>query len=142
MQDLNERQSQLFFLIATLIARHKASDFESIVDDDVAEAAGTLAATFETAVRGVIYEHRTTSVPAGRLASTLKAALAEAAGGAGSLFERDAALILRRLENTARRIRETDPTNRRAFLGLIERVVHRTDETPPDAAGAPRLIVP
>jgi hypothetical protein len=40
MRDLNDRQSQLFFLLASLIARYKAPDLESIVDDDVAEAAG------------------------------------------------------------------------------------------------------
>ena len=87
---------------------YKSPDLESIVDDDVAEAAGTLAATFETAGRGVIYEHRTASIPAGRLLAALKAGLAEAANGAGSPFERDAAVILRRIEQAARRTKEVD----------------------------------
>jgi hypothetical protein len=142
MRDLNARQSQLFFLAATLIARYKSVELESVVDDDVAEAAGTLAATFETAARGVIYEHRTTSIPAGRLGAALKAALSEAAGGAGSAFERDAAIVLRRIEQAARRLKELDTTNARALIGLLARVVRRTDEGPPEAVGAPRLIVP
>jgi len=142
MRDLNIRQSQLLFLTATLIARHKSSELESIVDDDVAEAAGTLAATFETASRGVIYEHRTASIPATRLVTTLKAALAEAAGNAGSAFERDAAVILRRIEEAARRMKDVDAVNSRAFIGLLERVVQRPDEVPPESESEPRLIVP
>ena len=69
MRDLNERQSQLFFLIAhvsrPLSSRRNCS---ALIDDDVAEAAAALAATFETASRGVIYEHRPASLPAERLA--------------------------------------------------------------------------
>jgi hypothetical protein len=142
IQDLNARQSQLFFLIATLIARYKSPELESIVDDDVAQAVGTLTATFETAARGVIYEHRTASLPAGRLVTALKAALAEAASGAGSPFERDAAVILRRIEQAARRMTELDGLNSRAFIGLLERVVQRPDEAPPESGREPRLIVP
>jgi class 3 adenylate cyclase len=40
-------------------------------DDDVADAAGALAATFETAARGVIYEHAPESLVARRLADDL-----------------------------------------------------------------------
>jgi len=142
MRDLNDRQSQLFFLIATLIARYKSPDLESIVDEDVAQAAGTLAATFETAARGVIYEHRTASIPAGRLVAALKAALAEAASGAGSPFERDAAVILRRIEQAARRMNEVDATNSCAFIGLLDRVVQRPSDAPEEPKAEPRLIVP
>src|SRR5215467_13237695 len=46
MRDLNNRQSQLLFLIATVIAKYRESELSSILDDDVAEASGTLAATF------------------------------------------------------------------------------------------------
>jgi hypothetical protein len=145
LRDLNTRQSQLFFLVATLIARYRSSELEAIVDDDVTQAAGTLAATFETAARGVIYEHRAASIPAARLATALKAALAEAAQGAGSPFERDAAVILRRIEQAARRMTEAGSSNRRAFIALLERVVQRPpgeNEAPSDSDGEPRLIVP
>jgi hypothetical protein len=148
LRDLNARQSQLFFLIAALLARYKPSELESIVDDDVVQAAETLAATYETAARGVIYEHRAASIPAARLAAALKAALAEAAGGGGSAFERDAAVILRRLEQAARRVNEAGPPNSRAFLALLDRVVSRPpggndgNDTPVEPAGESRLIVP
>jgi hypothetical protein len=143
LRDLNARQSQLFFLMATVVARYRSSELESIVDEDVVQAAGTLAATFETAARGVIYEHRAASVPAARLATALKAALAEATGGAGSSFERDSALILRRIEQAARRVMETSPPNSRAFIGLLERVAQQQrDEASPESGNESRLIVP
>lgn len=146
LQDLNTRQSQLFFLVATLIARYRSSELESIVDDDVAQAAGTLAATFETASRGVIYEHRPASIPAARLATTLKTALAEAGRGAGSPFERDAAVILRRVEQAARRVIEAGSPNARSFIVLLERVTSRGGndgpDAPPEPGNEPRLIVP
>jgi len=148
LQDLNTRQSQLFFLVATLIARYRSSELESIVDDDVAQAAGTLAATFETAARGVIYEHRPASIPAARLATTLKTALAEAGRGAGSPFDRDAAVILRRVEQAARRVIEAGSPNARSFIVLLDRVTSRAPggsdgpDAPPESGNEPRLIVP
>ena len=48
-----------------------------MIDADVADAAGALAATYETSARGVIYEHQTQSLPAERLRSELRAALME-----------------------------------------------------------------
>ena len=69
----------------------------------MAEAAAALAATFETAARGVIYEHRPASLPAERLATALKPVLAEAGKGSASAFERDAAVVLRRLEEAVAR---------------------------------------
>jgi hypothetical protein len=150
LQDLNTRQSQLFFLVATLIARYRSSELESIVDDDVAQAAGTLAATFETAARGLIYEHRPASIPAARLGTALKTALAEAGRGGGSPFERDATVILRRIEQAARRITEAGPPNARAFIALLERMTTRppdngtdgSDAAPAESGNEPRLIVP
>jgi hypothetical protein len=151
LQDLNTRQSQLFFLVASLVARYRSSELESIVDDDVVQATGTLAATFETAARGVIYEHRPSSIPAARLATALKTALAEAGRGGGSPFERDAAVILRRVEQAARRMTEAGPPNARTFIALLDRVISRppggnNEDDGSDGSGEPgkepRLIVP
>ena len=47
-----------------------------MVDADVAEAAGALAASFETASRGVVYEHPAASPTAESLRRELKAFLA------------------------------------------------------------------
>jgi hypothetical protein len=146
MRDFNERQSQLFFLILTFLVRYDPPQLQPLIDDDVGEAAAALAATFETASRGVIYEHRPASLPAERLMSALKPLLAEVGAGGGSAFERDAAVVLRRLEDAARDARAVEQENRRALLDVVGRVISRGvpggDADTPPAAPEPRLIVP
>jgi hypothetical protein len=146
MRDLSERQSQVLFLLATLLLRYNPPELQALIDDDIAEAAGALAGTFETASRGVIYEHQPASLPAARLATSLKALLAEAGKGAPSSFERDAAVVLRRLEESARSLHAVDGSNRRRFLDLLGRIIRRPDgDRGGDDRAAPepsRLIVP
>ena len=149
MRDFSQRQSQLFFLINTFLVRYEPPELQALLDADVAEAAAALAGTFETASRGVIYDHRPASLPAERLSGALKTVLAEAGRGAGSAFERDAAVVLRRLAEAVRDVRALEQDNRRAFLDLLGRVISRTPDkggpdAGPDAGSAPpsRLIVP
>ena len=143
-RDFNDRQSQIFVLIATFLLHYAPPDLHGVIDDDVAEAAGALASTFETAARGVIYEHRPASLPAERLATELKQMLAEAGKGATSSFDRDAGVVLRRLEEAVRDLRAADHATGRAFLDLIARVMPKNAVTASsDAAAEPsRLIVP
>ena len=76
-----------------------------IIDTDVADAAGALAATYETSARGVIYEHQTQSLPAQRLLSDLQAALTELGrDGGGRLVEREAPYALRAIERGVRAV--------------------------------------
>jgi hypothetical protein len=146
MRDLNDAQSQLFFLLSSFLIRYEPPELQPLIDDDVAEAAAALAATLETSSRGVIYEHRPASLPAERLLNALKPVLAQVDGHGRTAFERDAAVVLRRIEEAARGARDADGSNRRAFLDLLARVVRKTDETSLDAAAGspegPRLIVP
>ena len=147
MRDFNQRQSQLFFVITSFLVRHQPDDLQRLIDDDVAEMADAMAATFETASRGVIYEHSPASLPAQRLAVAIKPHILEAGGAhGGTAFERDAAVVLRRLKEAARDRRALEPDNRTAFLDLLGRVI-RT-EAPGGSTGAPeakndppRLIV-
>jgi len=148
VRDFSERQSQLFFLIATFLLGYQPPELHPLIDDDVAEGAAALASTFETAARGVIYDHRPASLAADRMIAGLKPMLVDAGRGAGSAFERDAAVVLRRVEASVRQVRGQDPDNRRTFLELLRRVVR---ESPPDGsadrAAAPtpapqRLILP
>jgi hypothetical protein len=148
MRDFDQRQSQLFLLINSFLLRYQAPELQPLVDDDVAEAMGALAATYETAARGLIYEHRPASLPAERLVTALKPILAKAGEGGGSAFERDVAVVLRRAEEAVHEVRATDPENRRAFVEFLPRVVIRrpdADQEPPigpESAGPSRLIIP
>ena len=123
IRDLSEQQSRLFFLITTFLARYDAPELQAPIDEDVIEAMAALAATFETASRGLIYDHRPASVLAERLTTALKPVLAEAGKGAGASFPRDAAVVLRRLEEAVRDVRALEENNRLAFLDLLRRVI-------------------
>jgi hypothetical protein len=160
MDDLNERQSRLFFLLLTFIATHPGTrtgaaarnDFETLtldtlVDKDVADALGAVAATYETAVRGVIYEHRAPSPHAERLTHELTPLLAEAGRHSGPGFPRDAAVVLRRVESAAREAMSRTESGRRAFLDLVGRIMQRQlqehESSGADKAGEPpRIIMP
>jgi hypothetical protein len=144
MRDFTDRQTQLFFLTASVLVRYQPPELQTLVDEDVAAAAGALAGTFETAARGVIYEHRAPSLAAERLAAALKPVLLEAGKGvAGTAFERDAALVLRRLEEAA--LKGGDANNRRAFVEMLGRVIKPRDAAPDPSTERreeSRLIIP
>jgi hypothetical protein len=144
VRDLNQRQGQLLMLVFTFLVRYEPPPLQPLVDDDVAAAAAALAATFETATRGVIYEHRPASGSAARLIAELKPLLTESGKGAGSAFDRDVAFVLRRVEQAVRDARAQQAEDRRAFLGLLERMMSRMprEAAAPAAEASPRLIVP
>lgn len=146
LRDFSERQSQLFLLVATFLIRYEAPELQPVIDDDAAEAMASLAATYETAARGLIYEHRPASLPAERLVSGLKPLLTEAGQGGGSAFDRDAAAVLRRVAEAIGDLRATTADNRRAFLDLLSRLVRNTTDAEHVAAehqpAASRLLLP
>jgi hypothetical protein len=142
--DLNDRQSRLFFLILTALARYEMPDLSPLIDDDVAEALAALGATYETSARGVIYEHQPIATSAQRLMNALKPALAAWGRGAAG-FEREAAVVLRRLEAAARETKTDGAGRGRAFVDLVGRVVRQMGEAnhdDNDRADAPRVIIP
>jgi hypothetical protein len=143
MRDLNERQAQLFVRANTLILRYQPPELQPLIDEDVAAAVVSVAATYETASRGVIYEHRATSAAAERLASALKPLLAAANQSGGTAFERDVAVVFNKIGEAVTAVRPMDAPNRRAYLDLLGRMLRvNPQEAPPTAADAPRLIVP
>jgi hypothetical protein len=137
IQRLTERQYQLFFLFQTVIARHKPEGFARLVDDDVAEAAAALAATLETSARGVIYEHGTTSLLAQRLVTEMKGLLAELGQQGARVYDGEAAIVLRAIEQGARVARNDAEGGDVAYLSLIARLLKDTSQGPHKPAGAP-----
>jgi hypothetical protein len=141
IQELTERQYQLFFLFHTLIARHAPEGFARLVDDDVAEAAASLAATLETAARGVIYEHTAPSAPARRLSGELKAMLAEMGEQGATVYDREAAIVLRAIERGARETGRVEPGDV-AYLTLMGRLLQHDRAGAAAPAEPPSLIIP
>jgi hypothetical protein len=142
MRDFSQRQTHLFFMIATFFVRYDPPELHPLIDDDIAAATGALAATFETASRGVIYEHRPASLPAERLVTSLKPLLAEAGKGGGTAFEREAAVVLRRFGDAVKDVRALDPEDRRACLDMLVRMIASAGAADAEAAEPTRLIVP
>jgi inorganic triphosphatase YgiF len=134
LRDLDRQQAALFFLTCASIRRHQPAVLQPLFDEDVVEAAAALASTFDTAERGVVYEHRPSSVPAERLVAALKAAFTEAGRHSGASFGRDAALVLHRVEEAAREMAGHDPGHRRAFLDLLGRILQRDESAAPDGS--------
>jgi len=142
IRHLTERQHQLFFLFQSLIARHTPEGFVRLVDDDVRDAAAAVAATFETAARGVIYEHAAASRPAQRLASEMKAMLADMQKQGVKVYERAHARVLRAIEKGARETRKVDP-GEASYLTLMARLLQRNrGETQVSSAEERSLIIP
>src|SRR5258705_1867263 len=141
LQGLTERQHQLFFLFQSLIARHTPEGFARLLDDDVAEAAASVAATLETAARGVIYEHAAQSLPAQRLATEMTTMLAEMRQQGAAVYDREAAITLRAIERGARDARNTEPGDA-SYLTLMARLLqrNRTSAAQP-AAEPPRSLI-
>jgi hypothetical protein len=110
-----------------------------------------VAATLETAGKGIIYEHRAVAIPAQRISDLISAAIQDLvtrAGSDGARLERDAAKALRALERTAREARKELPDGTRpdtSWLALASRIFSgaqsplKSDAAPEPAA--PKLVV-
>jgi hypothetical protein len=134
---VSEPQLQLFFLLQSTIVRFKPDAFSDLSDRDVADAAAALAASLETAGRGVLYEHQTSGAAAGALRRELKQLL-EQVGGGGSRFDREAAEVLRGIERGARHETLGAGAGPRDYLSLVARVLQER----PAKAAPPSLILP
>ena len=140
-------------LLQSVVVRHAADAVPAVLDADIAEAAAAVAATLETARKGVIYEHEAATVPARRLAAALRDMLKALNPGAANLarLETDSAIALRRIEQGARTAAgalEGDPP--RAYLGVLRRLVpgvtgdpvHGDTEAEGGSSAGGPLIVP
>ena len=149
---LGRRQYQLFFVVQTTIYRLAETDEMPVNDDVVRDTAQALAATYETASKGIIYEHRPSSLPAERLARELKPLLEGKDGRGPVASERDLLEVLRRVERAATDARKTLDGGTHAYLDLVGRVMRPSsdgdtedsDGTAPakTADPAPSVIIP
>jgi hypothetical protein len=141
VSDLTETQYRLLVFFQSLALKHASGAIPPVMDVDIADAAAAVAATLETAGKGIIYEHQAVSVPAQRLSSELGRGLAEITAQAGSQrgkLERDAALVLRRIERAARTA-DTALTGDEPpiYLRLLNRMLQPTGPTAEEESAAP-----
>ena len=93
------------------------------LDADLESAAAALAATAETAQRGVLYEHQPEGPVAARLARAMSAPLAEAASAGVQRLDASTAAAMRRVEAAVQEFRRTGPTAPDAYLAFLGRVL-------------------
>ena len=146
LQGLSERQARLFLMLAAIVARHQSDLLQKLVDEDIAQATAALAATLETASRGIVYDHRPDSLPAQRLMTELKTLTAEVSQTAGSSIDRDAAIALRRIEQAAKMTAAAaQGTGLQQLLARVLAPPAGADgevQAPAAQAPAPSLIIP
>jgi hypothetical protein len=100
----------------------------------VAEAARSIAATLETASRGVIYDHVPASLSAQRLAGEMRTLLAQLREQGATVYDGEVAIALRAIEQGARDVRAQSAGGETAYLELMSRLL-RVNRAAKDAAG-------
>lgn len=145
---LEPRQYELFFFVQQLLHGIDRVGRLPIDDRTVRESAEALAKTYETASKGIIYEHQASSPPAERLSQELKPLLDDPpAAGGPKAGERDVASVLRCVERAAAGAEAALEGGGRAYLELAGRLAKPAAGVPkPDrrdeAGDEPRIIVP
>ena len=125
---LSERQYQLFFLVQGTLHQLAVAGELPVDDDVIRDTAQALAATYETASKGIIYEHRPSSLHAERLSRELKPLLEGQEGQRPVASERDLVEVLRRVERAADKARDRLDGGRRAYLDLVGRLMQPAPE--------------
>ena len=139
IRDLSDDEYLALVAMAQAALAHRATAVPQPYDEDLAGAAEAVAATAETAIKGLLYEHQPESVVAARLARAISAALSEPAEGAPPPAVTAAAA--RRLAHHVRDVRRQSPEPADSlYLAFLERAL--TPELADAATGQPTDILP
>jgi hypothetical protein len=148
LEGLSDAQQELLSPVFSVLLRHGAGGLAAARDPEVADGITALVATFDTAERGVIYEHRPTTLPGQRIVADLKEVFAEASQRRGRPVDGDAAAVLRRIQKLADTVRKASPGSETAFLELVGRAAAMraaaASAAPDrqDTAARPAIIIP
>jgi hypothetical protein len=145
-RDLNETQADILLAVLGFLRDYRGDGFLRVTDDDVENAASALAATHETAARGVIYEQRPQSLAAQRLVNDLRPFIAPLGRDRGTSFDGDLAAVFRAIERGAREARQSLEGGDTAYLAMVRRLVVPQADAGPGArpgssAAGSRLVV-
>lgn len=153
LHDLTEPQQRLAVMLLKHLGGHGPATV-GLVDSHVEQAALALAQTYETADRGIVYEHTAGTAAAQRLAGEMKQIVETARGNEVRLSDHAIAGVLRRMETGARQARSALDGNggERAYLSLLGRFFQPSadvgsDKAPDTGAAGPSggsggLVVP
>ena len=119
---MTERQHQLTMLLQGFL-RGDQQHAPAMLDDDVGQAALAVADTYETASRGIIYEHSAGTPSAERLSAELRTLIESQRTEGLQLTDSEVALVMRRIETGAREARSVLSGEKTAYLELLKRVL-------------------
>ena len=151
IRDLSDAQYRLLLMLQAFVLRDAEGTMPRPLDVDVAEAAASVAATLETARKGIIYEHHAKAVPAQRLAAGLLDVLKDMTGRAGAhagRVEQDAVVALRSIESMARTAAAVFPEDAEAgaawltFASRLMRGIGIRSEAQDTTPEPPRIVLP
>jgi hypothetical protein len=142
IRELTERQYQLFFLFQNVIAQTRPDGLGRLTDTDVSEAASAVAASLETAARGIIYEHSPQSPAARKLVEGFKTLLSQVREQGATVFDREAAITLRAIEAGARTIASQTGAGDTGYLDLMARLLQVNRAKGDSPSQASPLILP
>ena len=147
LHDLTGRQQELVLLIQGLLLRDREAT-PGLRDIDVEHAVRALAETYETASRGIIYEHAAGVASAERLSAAIRTLIETLREKGLRIGDADVAGALRRVEQGARDAGAALPGGDAAYLDLLKRL-HPADgqlgdpaADDPTGTGGSGLIVP
>jgi hypothetical protein len=102
IEGLTDGQARLVGILQHQLRDYRATAIPPLRDADVEEASRALAATLETAARGIVYDHQPASLPAQRLLQLFELTCEELARQDRTLRPAVLATVLRRFESAAR----------------------------------------
>ena len=132
LQDLTERQHVVTLLVQGFLRLERPAS-PTLVDDDIAEALRALAETYETASRGIIYEHAAGLPAAERLGAEIKQIIETRRTKGLTVSDGDVAAGLRRIETGARTAQSVLIGGNTAYRQLLQRVLK---DQPPELAAS------
>jgi hypothetical protein len=145
--NLSQQQVALLMMLHDVLARYRPTAVPRLTDRDVADAAGALASTYETAERGILYEHQPSGLHATRLSKDIQAFVERLTKELGAGVQAAAPAALRAMHTAAGSAASLDSGDC-AYLDLIDRLIATPGDTADRGTGtrqlfeAPRLIVP
>ena len=136
---LTERQQEMVLLLQTSL-RLGPRESPGLSDADVEQGARAAAETFETASRGIVYEHRPASLNAQRVANDLQKVVDAHRKQGVRLPDGDIAAALRCIETAAREATRALGGGDAEYLALIDRMIRSAQKD--DAPAGPRIVTP
>ena len=121
LQELTTRQRELLLLLQSFLRGHQPSS-RAMVDGDIAQASLALAETYETASRGIIYEHTAELAAAAQLGAEIKTLIERTREKGFTISDGAIATVFRRIERAAKEASSSLPGDETAYVDWLKRV--------------------